>query len=420
MSTIIDRRLNPKNKSAVNRQRFLKRFHAQVRRAVADAISKRSVTDIDSGEKIRIPARDTAEPEFRHSMGGRREVVHPGNKEFVRGDRIPRPESGAGKRGKRSDDSVEGMDDFVFELTRDEFLDYFFEDLELPDLVKTQLARDPAQKSVRAGFTSDGAPANLHVLRSLRGALARRTALTAPSLRRKSELEQELERLRATCPEDDPRIEDLLGEIEALQRRIEAVPFLDTFDLRYRSRFQVPVPTAQAVMFCLMDVSGSMDQNKKDLAKRFFLLLYLFLRRNYEKTDVIFIRHHTVAQEVDEEAFFHSRESGGTVVSSALNLMRDIIRERYSPREWNIYGAQASDGDNWPEDSGICRSLLSEELMPKLQYYAYIEIENDDPQGLWSEYERVGETWPNFAMRQIHNVSEIYPVFRELFRKQKA
>ncbi|MGR9046226.1 MAG: YeaH/YhbH family protein [Gammaproteobacteria bacterium] len=417
MSRFIDRRLNSKNKSAVNRQRFLQRFHGQIRQAVADAISKRSVTDIESGEKIKIPAKDISEPVFRHGAGGRRENVHPGNKKFVSGDRIPRPEDGSGSGGKASD-SGEGTDDFVFELTREEFLEYFFEDLELPNLVKTQLAREPAYKSVRAGFTQSGVPTNLHVVRSLRGALARRLALSGPYVKQKRELEEELETLLESAPEDDPRVVAIRAEIEYLEQKILGIPFIDTFDLRFRNRTQVPLPTTQAVMFCLMDVSGSMDQDKKDLAKRFFLLLYLFLSRNYERTDVVFIRHHTVASEVNEEEFFYSRETGGTVVSSALELMRDIVGERYASNEWNIYAAQASDGDNWPEDSGNCSRILIDELMPMLQYYAYIEIDNSTPQSLWDEYTKVAAVWPNFAMRSIGEASEIFPVFRELFKKQ--
>ncbi len=416
MSQIIDRRLNPKHKSAVNRQRFLKRFRAQIRKAVADAIDGRSVTDIDSGEKITIPAKDLSEPFFHHGPGGRREVVHPGNKEFITGDRIPRPKGGDG-RGNRASNQGEGLDDFVFELSRDEFLEFFFEDLELPDLVKTKLAREVSHKSVPAGFSKDGIPPNLHVVRSLREAHARRIALTAAKRRRLRELEAELEaRLEGGAAEED--LCDLRKEIEHLKSRIEAVPFIDTLDLRYRSRIQIPKPTTQAVMFCLMDVSGSMDQYKKSLAKRFFLLLYLFLARNYERTEVVFIRHHTVAKEVDEEEFFYSRETGGTVVSSALELMLEIMRTRYPYQEWNLYAAQASDGDNWPEDSGNCGRLLDEQILPFLQYYAYIEIDNEYPLGLWQEYEKVARRWPNFAMQAIDEPADIYPVFRELFKKR--
>jgi uncharacterized sporulation protein YeaH/YhbH (DUF444 family) len=420
MSQFIDRRLNPKNKSAVNRQRFLQRFRGQIRKAVADAVAKRSVTDIDRGENIQIPAKDISEPIFRHGRGGRREVVQPGNKEFISGDRVPRPESGAGGGGSQASDSGEGLDDFVFELSRDEFLEFIFEDLELPNLVKRQLAREAAFKSQRAGFTSDGSPSNLHVVRSMREALARRTALRAPAQDRKRELEKELSELLRSDEPDEARIEALREEITFLEQKIGAVPFIDTFDLRFRNRVQVPKPSTQAVMFCLMDVSGSMDEIKKNLAKRFFLLLYLFLTRNYERTDVVFIRHHTIAMEVDEQDFFYSRETGGTVVSSALDLMRDIIRERYPSRDWNIYGAQASDGDNWPEDSSNCFRILSEEIMPSVQYYAYIEINNHEPHSLWMEYEKVAERWPNFALQPIYGAADIYPVFRELFKKQRA
>lgn len=420
MSQFIDRRLNPKNKSAVNRQRFLHRFRGQIRKAVTDAIAKRSVTDIDRGENVQIPAKDISEPVFRHGPGGRREIVQPGNKEFVTGDKVPRPEGSGGGGGNQASDSGEGMDDFVFELSRDEFLEFIFEDLELPNLVKRQLAREAAFKSQRAGFTADGSPSNLHVVRSMKEALARRTALRAPSRDRKRELEQELEALLGSASPDEERIGALKREIAALEQRIAAVPFIDTFDLRFRNRVLVPKPTTQAVMFCLMDVSGSMDENKKSLAKRFFLLLYLFLTRNYERTDVVFIRHHTVAMEVDEQDFFYSRETGGTVVSSALELMRDVIRDRYPSSDWNIYGAQASDGDNWPEDSSNCYRLLMEDIMPYVQYYSYIEINNHEPHSLWMEYEKVAEYWPNFALQPIYGAGDIYPVFRELFKKQRA
>ena len=418
MSQIIDRRLNPKHKSAVNRQRFLKRFRRQIRKAVSDAVDGRSITDTESGEEVTIPARDLSEPVFRHGPGGRREIIHPGNKDFITGDRVPRPEGGAG-RGNRASKQGEGQDEFVFELSRDEFLEFFFEDLELPDLVKTKLAQVVSTKSVPAGFSKDGIPPNLHVVRSLKEAQARRIALTSGKRRRLRQLESELEQMLAE-EKDASTIEALEKEIAHLKNRISAVPFIDTLDLRYRNRIQVPKPTTQAVMFCLMDVSGSMDQFKKSLAKRFFILLYLFLNRNYERTDVVFIRHHTIAKEVDEEEFFYSRETGGTVVSSALVMLRDIIRERYPVQDWNLYAAQASDGDNWPEDSGNCSRLLEEEILPLLQYYAYIEIDNEYPLGLWQEYEKVAMHWPNFAMQAIDEPSDIYPVFRELFKKKST
>lgn len=424
MTQVIDRRLNGRNKSAVNRQRFIRRFKAQIKRAVADAVSGRSIVDIDNGEKIDIPDRDMSEPVFRHGSGGRHEGVHPGNTDFVTGDKIKRPEGAAGGQGGKASDSGEGDDDFAFQLSREEFLELFFEDLELPDLVKTQLAKMVDFNSVRAGHTSEGVPTNINVIRSLRGALARRIALRGPHMKRLREVNDELTALQPPPVDDEeessPHRLELEEEVVHLRQRIKSIPFIDTFDLRYNNRIKQPKPTTQAVMFCLMDVSGSMDEERKDIAKRFFILLYLFLTRNYERIEVVFIRHHTSAKEVGEEEFFHSRETGGTVVSSALKLMHEVIRERYPLSEWNIYAAQASDGDNWGDDSSTCRDLLLNKILPYLQYFAYVEITPDTHQSLWQEYQRVAEACRHFAMQQLEGPADIYPVFRELFRKRVA
>ncbi|MBU2569128.1 MAG: YeaH/YhbH family protein [Gammaproteobacteria bacterium] len=420
MTQIVDRRLNGKNKSAVNRQKFIRRFRSQIKKAVTDAVNERSVKDLDKGEKVSIPAKDISEPFFHHSNDGYREAIHPGNKEFRQGDKIKRPESGGGGRGKQASDSGEGMDEFVFELTREEFLHFFFEDLELPNLVKTRLATLEETQKVRAGHTSDGIPTNINVIRSLRGAMGRRIALRAPYRNRIAEAEAQLEDLLKRHSETDPVVIELREEIKRLKEKIERIPFIDTFDLRYDNRIDKPKPTTQAVMFCIMDVSGSMGPEEKDMAKRFFMLLYLFLTRTYEKTQVVFISHHTEASEVDEETFFYSRETGGTVVSSALNLMKKIIEDRFPISEWNIYAAQASDGDNWDNDSIDCKKILSEQIMPYMQYYAYIEITEDRHQNLWYEYSTLKDTWSNFAMQRIATVADIYPVFRKLFEKSNA
>jgi hypothetical protein len=419
MSQLVDRRLSGRNRSVVNRQRFLRRFKGQIRKAVADAVSGRKVADLERGEKISIPSRDLSEPFFRHGPGGRRNVVHPGNKEFVSGDRVDRPEDGGGSGGNASRDG-EGMDDFVFELSKEEFMDFFFQDLALPDMVKKQLAAVPEVKRARAGFVSQGNPSNLHVVRSMKQAVGRRLAMGSGPREALREAEEALEELVARGLGADPEADELREEIEALKSRIAALPFIDTWDLRYANRVDQPQPSSQAVMFCLMDVSGSMDENRKDIAKRFFMLLYLFLTRSYERIDLVFIRHHTVAKEVDEEDFFSSRESGGTVVSSALELMKDIILERYPSSNWNIYAAQASDGDNWEDDSPRCRELLVQDILPLVQYFAYVEIESTEPQKLWQEYEQVKAASRRFAMQRIIAVEDIYPVFRELFRKKVA
>ena len=361
LQQIIDRRLAGKNKSIGNRERFLRRHKQQIREAVRRAVTGRGIRDIEQGEDITLPKRDVSEPVFHHGPGGTREMVHPGNKEYVRGDRIKRPDGGGGGGGgSQASDSGEGEDDFVFHLTKEEFMQVFFDDLALPNLVKTQLAEVPEYKTQRAGYSSDGTQANLHVVRSMRGAIGRRIALGADARRELRHLEQHLLHLKQHVEPGNGLREREIKETEAriveLRQKIARIPYLDPIDLRYRNRIRVPVPTTKAVMFCLMDVSGSMDEARKDLSKRFFILLYLFLTRHYERIELVFIRHHTQAQEVDEENFFRARETGGTVVSSALVLMDEIITERYSQGDWNIYGAQASDGDNWHHDSGRCRA----------------------------------------------------------------
>jgi len=420
MTYLIDRRLQGKNKSAINRERFLRRYKGQIKDAVGRAIKGRSITDIENGEKVSIPVKDVSEPSFGHAHGGVWEVVNPGNQEYLKGDQINRPKGGAGSgRGKAGNSDQTTEDDFIFELSREEFMNYFFEDLELPHMVKTQLTATTEFKQQRAGYTVSGTPSNIHVLRSLRGALGRRLAVGGPNRKKLIEAERELEELLLVgAPLDDPRVVELKKLIHHLHTRLLAIPFIDPFDLRYSNRIKVPKPMTQAVMFCIMDVSGSMDEQRKDTAKRFFILLYLFLKRVYDKIEVVFIRHHTAASEVDENEFFHSRESGGTVVSSALHLLNKIIDERYGAGSWNSYVAQASDGDNWDNDSVLCRQLLVNTIMPKVQYYTYVEITDGPPQNLWEQYAQVPEYHQHFAMQKIVTPADIYPVFRELFKKQ--
>ncbi|MGZ5130047.1 MAG: YeaH/YhbH family protein [Caldimonas sp.] len=423
LQQIIDRRLAGKNKSIGNRERFLRRYQGQVRDAVRRAVDKRGIRDIERGEDIHLPKRDISEPSFGHGSGGAREIVHPGNREYVRGDHIERPQGGSGRGSGQGQagDSGEGEDDFVFHLTKEEFMQIFFDDLALPRMTRSQLVETPEMKSQRAGYSNSGTPSNLSVIRSMRGAIGRRVAIGAGSRAELALLTArlaELPEVGADAAEELAR-KELELQIAALRSRLDRIPYLDPIDLRFRNRVRLPIPTAKAVMFCLMDVSGSMDEARKDLSKRFFILLYLFLTRHYEKIDLVFIRHHTQAQEVDEENFFRARETGGTVVSSALVLMDEIIKERYSTGDWNIYGAQASDGDNWHHDSGRCRELLTESLLPRCRYFAYVQVAEEE-QNLWEEYSRLQATERAFAMRKVTEASQIYPVFRDLFKREGA
>jgi uncharacterized sporulation protein YeaH/YhbH (DUF444 family) len=423
LQQIIDRRQAGKNKSIGNRERFLRRNKERIREAVRRAVQDRGIRDLERGEDIRIPRKDLSEPVFQYGPGGVRDAVHTGNQEHVTGDRIARPKGGqGGGSGSGASDSGEAEDDFVFTLSKEEFMQIFFEDLALPHLMRTQLAETPEYKTHRAGYSSDGTPNNLDIVRSLRGAHGRRRALGAAARRELAQAEQRAELLRREQADDELARQELLAlelRIEELRQRLSRIPFLDPLDLKFRSRERIAVPSVKAVMFCLMDVSASMDEQRKDLAKRFFMLLYLFLTQHYEKIDLVFIRHHTQAQEVSEQDFFHSRESGGTVVSSALELMAQIIRARYPASEWNIYGAQAGDGDNWEGDNARCQTLLREDLLPECRYFAYVQVVNED-KTLWTAYEALLARHRNFAMRKADEATAIYPVFRDLFKREGA
>ncbi len=426
---IIDRRLNPKGKSLGNRQRFFRRAKNQIQRAVRSASSGRKITDVESGDRISIPADGLREPIFhKDPETGARDLVIPGNKEFVVGDKIPRPPVGDGDGGSEGSPDGEGEDDFVFMLSRDEFLDLFLEDLELPDLVKRKVKYAESYTTQRAGFSVSGSPNNLNLVRTMRNSLSRRIALKRPKPDELAEAEEAIRRLEAAEAEeaDSDRLARLRQEYERLLLRSKRIPYIDPLDVRYNRFEQVPRPVTQAVMFCLMDVSGSMTEHMKDLAKRFFMLLYLFLTRRYRHVEIVFIRHTHVAHEVDEDTFFYSTETGGTVVSTALHEMRRVVAERFPADEWNIYAAQASDGDNTTYDNARSAALLEQVILPLCQYFAYIEVggEHRDWSGreteLWRTYRSVADPAGVLAMRKVRTRGDIFPVFRDLFNAERA
>ena len=416
MLYLIDRRVNARGKSAINRERFLRRYKEHIRGAVQRMVARRSIKDMASGGEVSIPVRDIREPSFRHGAGGDREIVSPGNREFAKGDKLRRPDGGAGGGGGTGAGGGDSVDEFTFSLSREEFLNIFFEDLELPRLARTVLGKVERTKLERAGYTTEGAPCNLSVIRTLQSALGRRVALSGAIGSRMEELRAEADDDAA----DSERRAEVEAELEALGARQARVPFLETLDLRYRNRVLRPMPVARAVMFCLMDVSASMDENKKDLAKRFFTLLYLFLTQKYEHVDLVFVRHTEHAEEVDEDTFFNDPGSGGTVVLSALELMHKIVNERYSASSWNIYAAQASDGDAFGADGGGSARFLEESILPLTRYFAYVEVPDSAEartSALWTAYDAISHDG-RFAMRRVTRREEIYPVFRELFRKE--
>ena len=417
---IVDRRLNPGGKSLENRQRFLRRAKSLVQTAVKKTSQDRDIKDVLEGGEVSIPLDGMHEPRFRRE-GGTRDMVLPGNKKFVEGDMLPRSSDGAGGKPKDPGEG-DGEDAFRFVLSRGEFVDLFLDDLELPDLTKRKLAEAESEGLQRAGYATSGSPANISVSRTVSRALARRVALRRPRPEAISELEAELE----DC-DDEAQKSELIARIESLKSKMRRIPWFDPIDVRYRRFETYPKPVAQAVMFCLMDVSGSMSEHMKDLAKRFYMLLYVFLKRRYRHVEIVFIRHTDRAEEVDEQTFFYGPASGGTMVSSALAAMHEIVRSRFRPSDWNIYAAQASDGDNSSADGEIAGRILTEQILPVSQFFAYLEVgeaggysfEMPDS-SLWTLYERLRSQGAPLSMRKVHDRSEIFPVFHDLFQRRGA
>lgn len=418
-SIIIDRRKNPGKKSLSNRQRFMERFREDLKRAARKNINPRKISN-DGAQEVSISGSDIDEPKFNHNPGdGQWDYVLPGNKEYIPGDYINKPKGGAGGGGgKKGGINGEGEDEFSFLLSYDEYVDLIFDDLELPDLIKKSEKVISAHQMRRAGYTTAGVPSNLNIEKTAISGLSRRIALKSPKL---SEIHKLEEKLESETDEEQKKL--ILEEIERLKIRANAISYLDNVDLRYNNFVPQPKPMLQAVMFCVMDVSFSMGENEKIIAKKFFILLHLFLKRRYKNIEVVFVRHHEKAEECDEETFFTSRTSGGTVVSTAYEVVDNVIKERYNPNDWNIYVAQISDGDNYSHDSQPLEDLMSK-VMPIVQFLAYVEISQAQTDymyygntTLWETIKEVKNNFPQIEMNKVYNEREIISVFREFFTK---
>lgn len=420
--SIIDRRKNPSGKNLTNRQRFLKRVKKHLRDQVREAMNSRKIKSRD-GEEISVPVDGINEPNFDYDRKtGEWERILPGNRDFIVGDSIRKPPRGAGQGGGKEGSNQGGSeDDFRFNISRDEYLDLVFEDLELPDMIKKSEKAAVTFQKHRAGFQVSGSPSALDLVRSLKNSLGRRLALRRP---RDEELEEAQRLVEESSGDDRLRAQEAL---DALLRKRTVVPWVDPIDIRYRRWEQQPIPNAQAVMFCLMDVSGSMGEKEKEIAKRFYLLLYLFLQRKYKKVDIVFVRHTEVAKECNEDEFFNSQESGGTVISTGLELVNGIINERYPLDAWNIYVVQASDGDNYTNDNEIVVELMHT-LLKKVQYYVYAEVREVPHQdtfhygvhdtAVWAIMERLSLLYPQLCHIKMDHVNEVVPTFREVFSRE--
>jgi len=410
MPLIIDKRFLPKGATIGSRQKFIDRYKDSIKKKIREMIDKNSIKDFNNGsKKIKINIDDLDSPNFElDSTTGNKDHVLIGNKTFKKGDTIPRPSRGSGKSGKSGGNSGDSNDGFEFTLTEEEFANLFFEDLELPDLIKRQFSVDTFEIQP-AGYSKSGGPSSLNVKRTILNSLGRRFIQ-----RKKDQLILELNDME-TATDSDTSEEFVLVPKKKVQ-------FIEEMDLRYNFRDKVEQPTTKAVMFCMLDVSGSMGEYEKDIAKRFFILLNLFLKRNYEQVDVVFIRHSDTAEEVDEKKFFYDTWSGGTVISSGYEKIKDIINTRYNPEMWNVYIAQASDGENFEYDNDLMTDLLVNRILPSVQYMAYINIgsRNSSNNDFLKILDNVSDSNVNFKSKVVINSKDIFEVFRSLFKKGKV
>ena len=411
---IIDRRKNPTGKNLPNRQRFIK----HTKKWLSDKIKKSPHGDItDQGDKdIGIPVDGINEPKFDYDYdSGIWDKVLPGNKEFQKGDQIEKDKNNNGT-GKGAGHG-QSEDDFVFSINREEYLDILFEDLELPDLVKKTEKATTTWQTVRAGFRTWGPPPSIDILRSYKNSLGRRFALAKP-------LDKKIEDLEA-----EEETEEIKLEIEELKRKRKFIPWIDPLDIRYRKWDKVAIPNTRAVMFCLMDVSASMGEKEKEIAKRMFLLVYEFLYRKYKKkVQIEFVKHTDEAFLCDEHEFFYGTVSGGTEISSGLRKISDTIREQYPVDSWNLYVVQATDGDNWTTDNIATQDFLLK-LLPIVQYYVYCEISDGISKtdffyevtltSVWEIMKNLERKFSSLVTIAIEDVNEVIPKFRDIFLPKK-
>lgn len=421
MSIIIDRRArDATHENADNRKKFLDRHDRAIREQVQRINTQGSIKDGGKAKDITINP-DSFEEYSITTTNDSMDKIFSGNKKYKKGDTIPKPE-GKGK-GNQAGDSGEGEDPFEFLLTQDEFEKYLFEDLEIPFLEPRLTKSTEEKKYVHAGFQSNGIPSNLSVIRSFRKALGRKLSLQAVYDKKIKDTVKLLEDVNM-IDEEKTRLEILLKRYHKLRF---GIPFIDDIDLMYRFRKIEPQPIAQGVMFCLMDVSGSMDEKRKDLAKRFFLLTYLFLNKIYKKFDVIFIAYHSDAKEVSEKEFFHGKASGGTVASKAFELANEIILARYPSTEYNIYMAHASDAENFSTDDDKAFKIFNEQLLPNINLFINVFIKVLSSWGYSSPIDKkevsqriMGLESKNKKVKgtMIGEVADVYHAFRHVFKKK--
>ena len=383
------------DRSAEDRKRHKERVEEAIKKNIPGIIADESIIGVSKDKKIKVPIRGIKE--FHFIYGKNQKGVGSGTGKEEKGDIVGKEaedENGSGK-GQGAGDQ-EGEEIYETEITVEELIHYMFDNMELPDLDRRKLADIELVSYRKLGFQLKGIPPRL--------------------AKRKSSIErikrqQSIKRGQTLNEEDSQR--NQAGQ----EAEDERFPFSED-DLRYTRMQPESRKTFNAVVFCIMDVSGSMDQSKKYLARCFYFLLYQFLRLRYTNVEIVFIAHTTTALEVTEQEFFYRGESGGTKISSGYEKALDIIEERYNPSSWNIYAFHCSDGDNWREDNQKA-IVAAAALCEACNMFGYVEIPLkgyfDDT---FSKSISEGIKRDNFHIVRIHEIQDVYPALKELLESE--
>jgi|TARA_R110001583_G_scaffold37976_4_gene122933 sporulation protein YhbH len=370
------------DRSASDRSRHKEKIRKAIRDGIHNIVSDESIIGQDGKKKIKIPVRGIKEYRFIYGDNDKNKKVGsaPG-KNIRRGQKLGKRKAKQAAEGSKPGNQ-QGEEFYEVEITLEELSHYLFDKLSLPDLEKKKLKEIVGDKYKRKGYRSEG---------------------IRPRLSKKETLKNKIKRKKATIRENGDNDE-------------ESFPFHEK-DLRYKHIKKTPKENSNAVIFFIMDTSGSMTQQKKFLARSFFFLLYHFLRSKYEKTDIVFISHAVDAKEVNEDDFFKQGSSGGTLISSGLDKTLDIIEKRYHPSHWNIYTFHCSDGDNWPSDNEKSVSL-SLKIKDISQLYCFIQICTTDTAmwnngGMASNYSTISDS--KFRIVEIESADDIWPQFKGIF-----
>jgi len=369
------------DRSASDRSRHKEKIKRAIKEGVYNIVSNESIIGKDGKKKIKIPVRGIKEYRFVYGKNEKKVGSAPGkniNKGQVIGEGKKKRKPGSGKPGNQR-----GEEFYEVEITLQELSEYLFDNLNLPDLEKKKFKTLLSDGFKRKGYRKKG---------------------IRPRLSKKETLKNKLKRKKASS-RDNPDFDE------------ENFSFHES-DLKYKHIDKKQKENSNAVIFFMMDTSGSMTKNKKFKARSFFFLLYHFLRSKYENIEIVFISHSVDAKEVSEDNFFKEGSSGGTIISSALEKCLDIVEKRYHTDSWNIYSFHCSDGDNWPSDNDKAVNL-SLRLSQICQLYCYVQIAATGDETFWSTggmagvYEKVRNS--KFKIVHIEKPEDVWSEFKRIF-----